>query len=165
MPVYSPDTQAVPTKLIQATQTSPGNDPVKIFETELEFGTELSGALAAESTFAGKVELLFSSLSDLVQRREPMVFLKQFPAPDVPGTACYQSIVEMDANATAFHGACLLPGEWQIDIAAAESHPIAGDLGLPGNSVKSAFHFWVSFDMIVGLGQNVWTAQAGSETT
>ncbi len=158
LPVFSPNTQGVRTRLISARQTAASEDPVNIVEDTVEFAAELLGLLAKEEDLPDSVELVWNSLKDLFERNAPMVFLKQFPAPGIPGAACYQAIVEMTATATSFRGAAILPGEWQIDIAQAASHPVARDLGLAGNSVKSVAQFWVAFDMIVGPGQNVWTA-------
>lgn len=163
LPVFSPNTQGVRTRLISARQTGASENPVKIVESAAGFGLELLGLLK-KLDLADGLELVWNSLKDLFELKEPMVFLKQFPAPDVPGTACFQAIVEMTAQATAFHGAAILPGEWEIDIAQAASHPVASDLGLAGNSVKARAQFWVGFDMIVGLGQNVWTAPTGAAT-
>jgi uncharacterized protein with NAD-binding domain and iron-sulfur cluster len=159
LPIFSPNTQGVRTELIRATKISSPENPLKRFETALEFSEEILGVLAAQQNLlSARVESVVRSLVDLVERKEPMVFLKQFPAPDAPGTACYQAIVENDNQATALHGVALILGKWQIDIAAAASHPIAADLGLSGNSILSALQFWVNFDMTVGLGTNVWTA-------
>ncbi len=157
LPVFSPNTAGVRMKLIEATQITPSDDPLKIVTTAAEFGAEMLGMLA-ENDGLGALELIRESVVDLFERKEPMVFLKQFPASDTPGVACYQGIDEMTATATALHGVCLVRGQWQIDIMQAASHPIATDLGLAGNTVQSALQFWVSFDMIVGLGENVWTA-------
>lgn len=154
---FSPDTGGARKKLIQATKTSSSGGLWKTVETASRFAEEILGGLDRQDGL-GKWEIVLSSLSDLVQRKEPMVFLKQFPAPDMPGTACYQAIVENNAQATALHGVSVLPGSWRIDIGPADSHPIARDLGLPGNSVPSALQMWMSFDMVVGFGTNVWSA-------
>jgi uncharacterized protein with NAD-binding domain and iron-sulfur cluster len=158
---FSPDTPGKRMKLIQATKTRSSEGLWKIVETASRFAEEILGGLDRQDGL-GEWELVLTSLLDLVQRKEPMVFLKQFPTPDMPGTACYQAIVENSTQATALHGVSLLPGKWQIDIGAADSHPIARDLGLSGNSIPSVLQIWVSFDMVVGFGTNVWTASAQS---
>lgn len=144
-------------KLIQATQSSPTDKRGGIFQSALEFIEELAGMLD-EQHGLGKVEVVLDAIGDLIQLKEPMVFLKQFPAPDTPGTSCYQAIVESQAQATALHGVCLLSGSWQIQITPADSHPIAKDLGLVSNTFLAPLAMWCNFDMTVGLGKNVWTA-------
>ena len=158
---FSPDTCGKRMNLIRATKTSSSEGLLEIVETASRFAKEILGGLDRQDGL-GEWELVLSSLSDLVERKEPMVFLKQFPTPEMPGTACYQAIVEINTQATALRGVSLVPGKWRIDIQAADSHPIARDLGLPGNSVPSALQMWVSFDMVVGFGTNVWTASAQS---
>jgi uncharacterized protein with NAD-binding domain and iron-sulfur cluster len=156
---FSPDSSGKRMNLIQARKTSSSEEEWQTVETAVEFGEEILGALDPQSVL-GKWDVVLSSLSDLVERKEPMVFLKQIPAPDIPGTACYQAIVENNAQATLLRGVSLIPGKWQIDIGAADSHPIARELGLSGSSISSALHMWVNFDMLVGFGTNVWTASA-----
>ncbi len=158
LPVYGPQAQAVRRELISARQTQGTGEPLKVMTDAVEFGAELLGALARCEGSLGKLELIYESFKDLVERTVPMVFLKQFPASGTPGTACYQAIVEMAARATAVHGFALLPGEWTVTFTPADSHPIVADLGLAGNTVQSALQVWIAFDMIVGLGKDIWTA-------
>jgi uncharacterized protein with NAD-binding domain and iron-sulfur cluster len=164
LPVFSPHTQGVRTRLISATKRAAVADPIHIVENAAEFLAQALGVLAAEPNLSGELAVIQHSLADLVERNEPIVFLKQFPTAGVPGTASFQSIVEMTATATQLHGVGLIPGEWWIDIAPAASHPIASDLGLAGNSVKAALSLWVGFDMIVGLGKDVWVAPSAEAT-
>jgi len=159
LPVFSPNTRGVRAELIRATKTAESGDETKEFETAIELGAELMGLLGGENGMFDEAEVVCNSVVDMVLREEPMVFLKQFPTPDVPGIACYQAIVECQAQATKVDRISLVPGEWQIDITAAASHPIALDLGLSGDRIQSALQFFVGFDMVVGLGTNVWTAQ------
>lgn len=158
LPEYGPAMQAVRKELVRAERTGGLSEPVRVATDAVAFGAELVGALAPHEHALGKVELIVHSFMDLVERTVPMVFLKQFPTSSVPGTACYRAIVETEARATALHGFALLPGEWTVKITPAASHPIAAELGLAGNVVKSALQFWISFDMIVELGRNIWTA-------
>ncbi len=164
LPSYSRETQAVRTELVRAERTSENDEPLRIFEDAAEFGAELLGALAPHEGFLGKIDLIYSSLRDLVQRAEPMVFLKQFPSSNMPGTACYQAIVEAQANATQLRGVSLLPGDWRITIADVASHPVVADLGLAGNIVQPVLQLWIGFDMIVGLGSDIWTAPSFAAT-
>jgi uncharacterized protein with NAD-binding domain and iron-sulfur cluster/acetoacetate decarboxylase len=162
LPVFSPNTQGVRKRLISATQKAALANPAVIVDNAAAFLAQALGLLAAEPGALGDIEVIENSLHDLIERNEPIVFLKQLPMPGVPGMASFQSIVEMTATATALHGACVVPGEWWIDIALAASHPIASDLGLPGNSIKAALALWVGFDMIVGLGKDVWVAPSAA---
>ena len=160
LPKFSPQTQGTRQKLVSATRVSGGNDVPKMIEDGVEFVAEVMNLLVKSGSFADLLEELEHAFQDLWHRSEPFAFLKQFPTPDVPGTACYQAIVESENDGTAVHGACLMTGDWQIDITPADSHPIALDLGLKSNTVQSAISFYVNFDMIVGFGTNIYTAPA-----
>ncbi len=159
LPVYGPGMQAVRTELIRAERRSKVQEPVTVAADAVAFASELLGILGHGDSL-GEVELIVESFKDLVNKTVPMVFLKQFPASGVPGAACYQSIVEMEARATAIHGFAFLPGQWTVNITAADSHPIVAELGLAGNTIQSALQIWIGFDMNVGLGQEIWTAPA-----
>src|ERR1019366_8960656 len=158
LPVFNPATEAVRRQLVRAARVSGSEDIPEMLLDGAEFVAEVMNLLGPDDTFLEKLEEIEKAFRDLVNRSEPFAFLKQFPTPDIPGAACYQAIVESEDNATALNGACILKGAWQIDITAADSHPIAHDLGLAGNTIEAALPFYVNFDMVVGFGTNIYTA-------
>ena len=137
--------------LVAAATIGPWHGELKIARTLLEFEREL------RHQFEEPKEVI-NALKRTALLQAPLVFLKQFPAGDVPGTACYQAIAECQSTITVFHGGSPLGGLWQIDITAADSHPIAQDLGLLGNSVYPTSQYWVNYDMTIGLATNLWVA-------
>lgn len=154
LPKFSPETQGVRRPLITARWNGP-SWPFSHLKDKLRFLDEVLGVLESQGSLAGDLELLIHSITDLAGRTEPMVFLKQFPMASVAGEACYRSIVEMSAVATAVHGASLLGGDWSVEITPADSHPIGKDLGLSSNTLQPLLGFYVSFDMTVGLGKEL----------
>ncbi|MGA2724111.1 MAG: FAD-dependent oxidoreductase [Bryobacteraceae bacterium] len=158
LPHFDPAEQGVRRTLVRAARVSGGGDPARALLDDAAFLAEVMNLLGKDDSFLDKLEELKSAFVDLVHRSEPFVFLKQFAAPDKPGVACYQAIVESENNATALHGACVLSGTWRIDITPADSHPIAKDLGLADNTLEVSAPFYINFDMVVGFGKNIYTA-------
>ena len=82
------------------------------------------------------------------------MFLKQFRDAADPRRACYQQLIKATGNVkpTSFAGGGWMMGDYTMDLADHDSHPIAADLGLPvGRShIDEAFHLTFSFTMEPG---------------
>ena len=87
----------------------------------------------------------------------PMLFLKQFRDVADPSRACYQAIVEAAARMTHVTHAGVLRGAFTVEITAADSHPIARELGLADKSTPIA-QFFVRSDFLIDVGREVWRA-------
>jgi len=148
---FRPRTPTTRETLIRVARIWPSRGGLKIARTALEFEKEL------RHQFEGP-KVVLDALERAALLRDPLVFLKQFPAGDMPGTACYQAIAKSQSTITAFHGGSPLGGQWQIDITAADSHPIATELGLLENSIKPTSQYWANYDLTIGLATNLWVA-------
>ena len=82
-----------------------------------------------------------------------MAFLKQFRDAGDPSRACYRSVVEASLRVTAFRSGGPLSGPFEVRLAHLDSHPIARDLGLPGDRIEPVFSAWFDFDFDVDEGQ------------
>ncbi len=104
------------------------------------------------------VARLTDNLWDYVRNtRVPMVFLKQFRDAKNPRKACYQRVIraEADVHAGSFEGGGPLMGDFTLDLADFDSHPLAADLGLtPGQShIDEAF--WLAFSFTMDPGEEL----------
>ena len=160
---YSPTSKGEWTKLIEVKQTAPpaSGPAYSSFGDIIEFLREVGGVLEPQGSIGGDIELALHTLDDLLHRRAPMAFLKQFPDVTVPGKACYQSIVECDSAMTAFHSGAILHSTFQVNITPCDSHPIVKDLGFAGQSVTPILSYFVDFDFEIGVGTEIWNAQGG----
>jgi uncharacterized protein with NAD-binding domain and iron-sulfur cluster len=84
--------------------------------------------------------------------RVPMLFLKQIRDAVEPRRACYQSLVEADARATAVRRWRVSRDPWTLRWTHHASHPIAAELGLDAESVALA-SFEASFDFVMEPGR------------
>ena len=89
----------------------------------------------------------------------PMVFLKQIRDARTPLLACYQAIQTADFVVTNYRGAGHLPGRYTIDIEHLVNEPIRRDLGLPDGPLTPVGAFWVDFDFVLTVADEVWRAQ------
>ena len=92
-----------------------------------------------------------------LHREAPMVYLKQFRDVQDSTSACYQAIIEAPGKVEKVHRVALLHGDYELEIAPADSHPIASDLGLALQQ-KALLGFYVDFDLGIELGHEVWRA-------
>ena len=92
----------------------------------------------------------------------PTVNLKQFRDEENNTLACYQSLVDCEAQMTRLKGAGTLPGKYELSVTPCESHQIEEDLGLSDlvgkgrHSVR--FAFWVNMDFTNPPGRRIWKA-------
>lgn len=87
----------------------------------------------------------------------PLFFLKQFRDVSDGSRACYQAIVEAACDLHTFRGGGFLPAH-ALTIRAADSHPIARDLGLAPGAIETGVGFWVSIDFSMTAGKTLWEA-------
>ena len=92
----------------------------------------------------------------------PTVNLKQFRDEEDNTLACYQSLVDCEAQMTKLKGAGLLPGKYELSVTPCESHQVEADLGLSnpvGDGRYSVrFAFWVNMDFPNPPGRRIWKA-------
>jgi hypothetical protein len=88
--------------------------------------------------------------------------LKQFRDAVDSTKACYQALVDSPCRLDRWKGGGMLPGEFELEITACDSHQIAADLGLgaapPGQPilVRPQFAFWWRMDFSTQAGSIVW---------
>jgi hypothetical protein len=88
----------------------------------------------------------------------PLVFLKQF-RDAVDGTrACYQAIIEADAQITRFGGFGMLPGNYEVKVEPLSSHPFVEDFGLPASRLTAKIAFYANYDFTMNMGTEAWRA-------
>ncbi|OUS29252.1 hypothetical protein A9Q99_09065 [Gammaproteobacteria bacterium 45_16_T64] len=93
-------------------------------------------------------DLIEQLLGGLLSPRLPQLFLKQFP--DGSGNdAVYQALTTSPAIINGFHGAGILPGDYQLTLQEYASEPIAEDLGLEIGTQSAPLAFWINFDFSI----------------
>ncbi len=97
--------------------------------------------------------------NNLSQASVPMVLLKQFRDTQFTTSACYQAVVEVANDVTAFAGGGLLPAGFEVQIADLASEPIIRELGVRGTPQNPGVAFWLEFDFFVHLGQVLFEAR------
>ena len=151
---FGPEGRAAIQRFLTLTKTGPGPGVAgrvwrSMGETLSEAAALVSGAWPGAGLAAQFVDLLKN-------RRYPMVFLKQFRDIGDSSRACYQAVTEAPVNIGAMRGAGLLAGEYRLEIAKLESHPVVEELGLESHTprILSAFH--ADFDFEMGCGKTIW---------
>lgn len=94
--------------------------------------------------------------SSLFKMSIPQVFLKQFRDIVNPLDACYQAVVEADAQVDRFTG-WLLPGKYLLTVEDLAGVPLDHDLGLRG-AQEPVFSYWLNLDMTLDNGKIIWQA-------
>ena len=159
LPTYSPDTHG---RLAELVRVTPRNQPAEGFWNRLEdlgeFVGEAAGVLHGQRDVVGDVELALRTIDDLIRRRAPMVFLKQFPDATDPTLACFMSMVEAPSNMTGFQHGGLLHTKYQVTFTPCDSHPIVSDMGFPGQNLDPILSFYVKFDFEIDGGVEIWRA-------
>lgn len=109
----------------------------------------LKGSAGWQSSLA----LDFDILSNVIARRVPQLFLKQFRDVEDTRQACYQAVTEVMAEVTRFDA---LPGlvEYDMVIEALDSSPIASDLGISPR--QTVLGVELVFDMAIQPGKVLW---------
>jgi uncharacterized protein with NAD-binding domain and iron-sulfur cluster len=87
----------------------------------------------------------------------PLVFLKQFRDAVDPRTACFQSIVQTNAQVTAIHSARVLTGHFSLTLPRYDSLRIADTLGL---REPLPIAFALNLDFKLPVGTTLWQAGA-----
>jgi acetoacetate decarboxylase len=159
IPRYAPDSQGVLTELVKISPVSEGKGTLWSWLEDMEeFTAEVTGMLRAQESIVGDIELAVRTVDDLLHRRAPMVFLKQFPDASHAEKACYMSLVEAPSNMTAFQHGGLLHTSYEVTFTPCDSHPIVSDLGLTSASVEPIISFYVEFDFEIDNGVEIWRA-------
>lgn len=159
LPRYRPEEQGRLAELVKVTPAAaaPGTFWSRLENFE-EFVGEIAGVLGEQSTVLGDAELALRTIDDLLRRRAPMVFLKQFPDAADPTMACYMSLVEAPSSMTEFHQGGLIRTQYEVDFTSCDSHPIARDIGFAEGTVKPLLSFYVEFDFEIDGGVEIWKA-------
>lgn len=109
--------------------------------------------LAREAGWNPTLGFELDLLGNLLNRRVPQLFLKQFRDVADTRTACYQAITEVMAEVTKFDA---LPGlvEYDMTLETLASSPIAKDLGIA--PVQKVLGLELAFDMAIQPGEVLW---------
>lgn len=94
----------------------------------------------------------------LTGRKLPLVTLKQFRDAANGRFACYQAIVEAQAELTNFAGATLLGDPLVLRVADLVSQPLRADFGWSAGDIPIRAAFEMEFDFKVGNGKELWRA-------
>ncbi len=100
--------------------------------------------------------LVANLVEHLLHRDVPLVNLKQFRDCENGANAGYQSLVEGPCHVQKLYGGGILSGDWSCEFRAAESEPIAHDLGFANQSPEVHFGAWVHMDFLANSGREVW---------
>jgi hypothetical protein len=87
-----------------------------------------------------------------------MAFLKQFPDAVDPFKACYQAVVETDAQISQLRGSGLTDDHYEVRVTSFATHPYLDELGVSGDWQDVGQGVWIDFDFVQQLGQIVWQA-------
>lgn len=103
-----------------------------------------------ESSFLDHLIKLFSP-------KVPMIFLKQFRDATDSSLACYQAIIEADAEPTHFNSGGFLDGEFEIKIEALANYPLIEEFGfdMPDGKCVTDFGFWLDFSFELDNGVEI----------
>jgi len=158
LPKYSPNTQGSLSELVKISPSGTPEGGWSVLRDIGEFVGEIGGLLRSQGSIVGDVELALRTIDDLLYRRAPMVFLKQFPDAAEPTKACYMSLVEAPSNMTAFSHGGIMHASYDVTFTPCDSHPIADDLGLPSGPIEPILSFYVEFDFEIDGGVEIWRA-------
>ncbi|MFI4966596.1 MAG: hypothetical protein ACHP9T_14655 [Caulobacterales bacterium] len=119
-----------------------------------------------EALAARTVERLTGELTAIAGRLQAavggggmtMAFLKQFPDAADPQRACYQAVVEADAQVTAHRGSGLTDQAYEVRITTFATHPYLSELGISPDWQEVGQGIWMDFDFQQALGREVWRA-------
>ncbi|HBK56119.1 MAG TPA: hypothetical protein DDZ76_07535 [Xanthomonadales bacterium] len=161
IPHYNPDREVTRHRILEVLRT----DAPHVGEIEKAWQGAEEGLRDFLGVFldGGKIRLpglgLLAEAADFIAHHDvPIVFLKQFRDVHDGARACYQAIIEANAQMTKFRSGGWLPGEYQVNITPLESHPIARDLGLAGDQLKPLAAIYVDYDFRMNEGKEVWRA-------
>ena len=110
--------------------------------------------LEAEPDLPDGLDTITSAAQDLIERRIPIVFLKQFPDVRYPGLASYLSIVHVQSTLTRLHGTSPVQRSFEVQIERCDSHPIVKDLGF-SEPLRPFASLFVHFDFAIGNGKEI----------
>ncbi|MGI8921231.1 MAG: hypothetical protein ACR2HD_06095 [Solirubrobacteraceae bacterium] len=101
------------------------------------------------------LRFLESVIADLLQRRLPTIFLKQFRSIEDGRGAALQQIVTASCSVTRLRAA-RLARRHQLTVHDLDSHPVGAELGLESQPTELAYK--VEMDFEVGGGEVLWDA-------
>ena len=88
----------------------------------------------------------------------PIVLLKQIHDAQTPMHACFQAVQLADFQVLGFRGAGQLPGSHSVQIQELANEPLRRELGFGAGPVTALTAFWVDFDFMVTVSQELWRA-------
>ena len=88
----------------------------------------------------------------------PIVLLKQIRDAQTPMHACFQAVQLADFQVLGFRGAGQLPGSHSVQIQELANEPLRRELGFAAGPVAAVTAFWVDFDFMVTVSQELWRA-------
>jgi hypothetical protein len=98
--------------------------------------------------------LLTALGGQLARRKVPIVLLKQFRSVLDPDRACYQAVVGVDLEITAFRQLGVLPDDYTVKLEKLANEPFFRELGLTGE-LKPQTAFWLDFDFKLESAKSV----------
>ncbi len=150
---YSEDEEAAFHRLFDIKREPPAENLLE--ELEDDFGDFIDfakgifkGVRELDDVIHPDSNLIEQILGGLLSPRLPQLFLKQFPDGDGKD-AVYQALTTSPAIINGFHGAGILPGEYELTLQEYASEPIAEDLGLEIGTQAAPLAFWINFDFSI----------------
>ena len=161
-PTLAPNTRGQFVDLLKVTRT----DQSTLGPLNSEWATGADIMAAINKALGGWQDVISSKVHDFLKLAigvyVPTVNLKQFRDEENNKLACYQSLVDCEAQMTRLKGAGLLPGKYELSVTPCASHQVEADLGLSnpvGDGRYSVrFAFWVNMDFTNPPGRRIWKA-------
>lgn len=142
---------AIPERLVPIWDSGPGPDQLTLGRALAQRRGHRIDVLKA--TLA-EWRLLSALGEQLLRRTVPIVLLKQFRSVVDPDLACYQAVVEVDLDMTAFRKLGLLPDDYSVKLTKLANEPFVRELGLALDS-RPKTAFWLDFDFSLGSARSV----------
>ncbi len=101
------------------------------------------------------INFYLKEMKDLWNAEVPLVFLRQLRDIADAKNACYQAIMEVNGNVTAFHGASIYSSKYVVAINDVATYPICAALGIP-SLCEAEWAFRVNIDLSFGTGVEVY---------
>ncbi|MGK0440484.1 MAG: hypothetical protein ACJA0N_000279 [Pseudohongiellaceae bacterium] len=145
---FSQETKAEWNEVVSIKNLTPGESPVNQWDNFVDALEGIFELADGASLYRPDINAIGAIIDAIKQPQLPQLFLKQMP--DNDGIkAAYQALVSAPAIVNSFNGGGVLLGDYNIDIKAIDSLPIAQDLGIQTGIQKSALSFWMDFGFTV----------------
>jgi len=157
-PKFSPATEVTCMPVAKATPTAQPPTAGVVWRTLEDALGGLAKEIFKEGPLLPSLKLAVDMVASLLKKELGLVFLKQERDVGDGGMACYQAVTEAPVKVTGFRGGGLLDGQYAIEVASFDSHPMVADLGLDPAVLGSVKGFWLDFDFVLEKGKVIWQA-------